>query len=457
MVPPAAFKLPLTREQMRSAVAKGHGRAILHVAEHGTEGMEDLILHACTHSVVYDAQCEDERSPWLMRIHDAASGIPNLVPSVCDALRRPLTDERFWDMSQLCRLAGLLARRGHQEAHQALYDAFQKSSDSMDLFGVDEIIDLDGADGLIHLAEEMGRWLRAQPDLVLDDGLLDYYDSCHNDGAAIRILESVALRNPNVSEYLRHICEEGDAAAAGGWKDLSNVRIDEQLVSDRHNRVTSMSADEVIATIRESDPESVRFGYTQWGRYATDDELAVVAAKMIQEEHPGRLCKYLRVFQSIGLPHFDERMQQFARHSDDSVRRAACCILARCKHPLVRAIALEMLAEGQTSEGQLCLFRLNYEPGDYRLFERILTVGDGDRFHWLLGDMIEVFSNNEVHESYSCMLFTYEHSPCGTCRQKAVEILSNVGMLPEWVREECRHDAVEGIRDIADGRTPRED
>jgi hypothetical protein len=44
----------------------GLGRAILHLKEHGATQYRDIILHACLHSSLYDAQVEDNRVPYLL-------------------------------------------------------------------------------------------------------------------------------------------------------------------------------------------------------------------------------------------------------------------------------------------------------------------------------------------------------------------------------------------------------
>ena len=60
----------LTRRQFARALRQGRGAAFLHVKEYGDKdkGIKEEILNACLNNLVYDRQCETERSAWLATI-----------------------------------------------------------------------------------------------------------------------------------------------------------------------------------------------------------------------------------------------------------------------------------------------------------------------------------------------------------------------------------------------------
>ncbi len=71
---------PLTRDEARAALRMGHGRVVLHLCEFGAEWLQDDLLGACLHSLVYDAQCEGTRGEWLTQIIHSPSSLTDCTP-----------------------------------------------------------------------------------------------------------------------------------------------------------------------------------------------------------------------------------------------------------------------------------------------------------------------------------------------------------------------------------------
>jgi len=448
-LPPPPFALPLSREELASALQKGHGRALLHARQHDLSPFTDVVIDACIHHRAYDPQCEGDRAQWMMRIVDAAE----LHGPVCEAVVRALAldegERTFWDAIHVCAMARLLAERGHESARRALYGAFRKSDSSLDLIGGEDLVRLDGADGLIFVADRMGQWLEADPALSLDDEPLRWYDEVHGDGAAIRLLERMAGTNPHIERYLRRI---GDGATPdakrGGWIRPANVPLSPDAMSPRYKRVRSMSADEVILDIHSSGPGDHCYRLMTWGMHASAADLEQVAAAMFRETDPVRLQKFLRAFRRRAMPTFDDRLLQRADHPDPEVRTQAITALAQNQQPGVRRLAMERLARGQIADRELILMKHNYRDGDHLLIGRALSIPDHQgALHSLVYDLVEVISANVSAEAADLLLFVYEHSPCGNCRTKAVKALLGVDALPAWVRNECGWDVEDGVRD----------
>jgi hypothetical protein len=446
------YSLPLTRDEFAAALRKGHGRALQQVARCGALGFDDLIVNACLHDKRFDPQCESDRTSWMIEIMDAA----DLGAVVCRKLVESLSAgvESFWDTNRLCGFAAVLARRGQGAARSALYGAFRKNDDSADLIAAEEIIELDGADGLLFVSERIGQWMLADAEVVVGDAPLLWYNERNGEGAAERVLASAAMNNDRIAEYLSRV----RAGRGRSFDSADRGRRDRYIKPDilrfgrrresRANKMYAMSPDEVIRFIEAGAPGFGKYALSGWGRRASEDALRQVADRMFRETNPNRLARFLGIFQSRPLPEFDSRLLRFTDHTDHDVRWVTMFVLAHHQHPDVRALALDRVRAGRHTEHELSLFRKNFEPGDWSLIRKYLRwPADENYVHRIVGDLLGVFEPSRGDESREPLLLVYEHSPCTNCRSQAVTALLDAKQAPGWLLEECRDDTDQRIRD----------
>ncbi len=429
------FRLPLDREQFRVALQKGLGRAPMHVAQFRAGGMGDLIVEACTTGVAYDAQCEDSRVPWLIGMIDAA-GIENVVvPTILKVVRDDFATKTYWDKNQLCRLAFVFALRGHAEARDVLYAALSTNEDCANINAAEQIIQIDGADGLLHVAEKVGEWIRDNPKIWCGPHLVEIYDDLHGKGSAERILRPAAAHHRGIAAFI----EEVDAQNAYEREpaDSGSIRY--------------WTAEDIVREIQITDPSENRnrFRYRRWGSKAVDDGLRTVFEALCVESDSARQRYFLHVFQECGFPELNSQSLNFADSDDSEIRWIAYQVLAKHKHPKIRSLALDRIKDGKIRERELELFIKNYEVGDWRLIQGALQfTGDADETHALLQDLMDIYEENRLPEAFEQMLLVYEHSPCSDCRSRAVRVLASIGSIPDWVRDECQHDSDESTREF---------
>lgn len=100
----------------------------------------------------------------------------------------------------------------------------------------------------------------------------------------------------------------------------------------------------------------------------------------------------------------------------------------------------------------------NYEAGDHRLLEPLLTsfVADADQTHWFCMDLLRIFETNRSDDAKASMLFVYERTPCASCRQDSVKVMHVLGVLPASVADECRYDSEEETRALVGASTNTE-
>jgi len=163
----------LTPDQFRDALEKGLGRAVLHIREHGAEGLREHLLHACLHNVAHDTQLEGDRSGWLLSMIDLTGEEAFYHERIFEKIE-VIDEAQEADRKQLLCFAREFAKCGHEKFRQIIYKIFD-SQKYDDYDGDKEIVELDGVKGLLHVADTNGLRLRIDPDCYWGNGYLLNY------------------------------------------------------------------------------------------------------------------------------------------------------------------------------------------------------------------------------------------------------------------------------------------
>ena len=422
--PPPTF--PLTRDQFAEALAKGLGRAHLHLQRHGGAGLEDLVLDACLHERAYDPQCEEDRGHWLAALTSAAGLEGAILPALVESLRG-LGDVGEWDRFHRCSVAAQFAARSHNAAREALYAAFRESIERDDPVGASDIIALDGAEGLIAVADALGQRLRTNPELEVGEWRLAWFDKKAGPGNGRAILERAASGNPAIRRYLEHV----------------------ELATREERPPRPMpSLAEIVAAIDDPCTSFRSHKLRRWSRRASENDLEVIANRLRAGSEPTALQKCLMCFERRPYAPLLSRFLELAGHANVDVRRAAVAALSQITHGEVRALALRRVEAVRITDGELRLFATNYSPGDELRFLRPMVVlpPAADDRHRVGLDILSVFEQNPAAVARPCMLWLYTLTPCSMCRNDAVRILLAQGRAPAWLIEEAQFDVDNGTR-----------
>lgn len=410
-----------------------------HARTCGLAGLESIVVDARLHDYAYDPQIEDRRADWLVSMIFAANAQDRIVPELLAHLKDSC--EIHWDLVQRSRIALELSRRGIAPARQLTYALLLKSSNNNDVTGDEEVIALDGAKGLVHVAEFLGNLLDQNPDFWTHDNAIFSFDEIHGAGAARPVLDAAAIHSVAIARFLKHI---DDRAAKNAAAKAQTVN--EPSNKPRSNWLSQQSAQATISEIRR--PE-VRFGrrmFTEWGRSVSPEELVPVFDAMLLETDIERLNRYLLVFERVALPAFNPALLQYSDHADSSVRQKANLALSNYSHPDVRALALARIAQGRFTDDEIELLNNNFLLEDIALIEQHVKAPEHSfDAHRFLFSLITLFREHTVPESRNLMLFTYNRTPCSDCRRYAIEILLKTQQVPDWLIAECRDDSAKYI------------
>lgn len=434
--------------QFGEAIQKGLGRAFIQVRDSGAEGLEEYILNACLHNLAYDAQCEGSRAEWLLALADL-TGEPEFYKERILAALPDVTEEKeFWDADQLVELAAILARRGSDRARQAIYDKFDLQEEYAFWLGTQEIIEIDGIEGLLHIADIIGAKLLQNPDSWEDNYLVLEASELYGKEAVVAALSERAEISANVRAYL-------DAVTKYEKDDEDSAASKSEDKSARKTRSSRPTLKYIISKIEAAGDLSLSGGV--WGRRASDEDLEYLFDRLLAETRREQLLRYLWIFRLREFPALDDRLFDLAASHDEEIQDAAIVALAHSKDASIRNLANRLLRERPTSihQSALRLYTKNYEPEDYQLIESVLTLSeDVDLIHAIAYDLIRFVNAQDDPQLANFLLWAYERTPCAICRKYAVEDLLKRKQAPEILLQECLWDCSEEIRDLAKSALP---
>jgi hypothetical protein len=430
----------LDTSEFKRVLDIGLGRTILFLDTNDSGPHRDAILYACLHNTSYDRQCEGSRSEYILDVIAHTNDFAFYRNEILDALGKLSDEVDDYDAEQLYELAVELARRSDKQARQVLYDKFDANPALADFAGAHSIIQLDGLDSFSIAAERLGKYISVSGSefqvgdrmFTPDDSLL--YTLEHRIGAeeTARALPQLRARNPHVETFLTAIDTPRQVT-----KQPRAVR-DPAMIS--------------YAEIKQAIRTSTRLPVLpwRWAEYASPTDLVQAATDLEVETDPEKLRKYLRIFSKVTFPLDHQILFPLAQNEDEFLAVAAINALQNIAHPSVREFALTMIERSYHSGRMVGLLSRNYQEGDWQFIQSITASQlDKDDYHALGYSVRDVFELHPSQDSTTAFLNVYHRGPCSLCRERFVECLRALEAVPQWLLEECQHDANLDLRQLA--------
>ena len=429
--------MTLSKAEFVDALKKGKGRALQHLRVHGDAGLEDALLNASIHCLAYDPQSEGDRGGWMMEMLSFCRDPETYYRAVLAHF--PESDDGH-DIAQMAAMLVILAQRGYPGARDLLYAKLDRQylggSDTAGQhivhFDGQDIVDLDGIDGFLHVAEVIGRRMQSDADFRADDYLLTAAGEKHGADNVAAALQRAAKTNSNVSAYV-------DAIMAQSGSLIPKAKANAAPTRERISLAAFLDA----PLDAKSKRRSMRW---QFARQATADELTSLLQLIAEETDSTRLHHYLGVFNKVDMPELSPPILELARSDDGETRDLAISALARLTDDRVRSLAVELLDQGVLKAIEL--FAKNYVDGDFDRIAAKLGAPDDDRqIHDIGLDLLGVCRDHPVPASAECLIWIYEHTPCAFCRNSAVDDLLAIDRLPAALALECQQDCYSDTRE----------
>lgn len=370
----------------------------------------------------------------------------------------PAGDYDYWHLSQRGTVLAALSVRGVPGAREAIDRLFieSRSKHPNEILGALDIIEVDGEQGLIQVCAVLGDEAYKNSSDTVSDWLLKNFDEGRGQGASLSALQAVRDHNPGVDRFLSAIEAEKETARAR--KDrlkLAETPSSDSVYASVPRNDRGLSAERVIEWIQNAPqiegpyPSSVegRGWLRGWGIKASEDSINQVIDALEATTSPIEQRRYLSVFSMRSMPRVSDRIVQLAEANDERVRSRAYAAFKNVSDLRIRDAAMRSLRGDFVKSGSLELFQSSYVRGDHEMIEDALVVpGDKDELHSVVFDVADICAKAKLTECLSLMLFVYEYSPCGNCRGKVVDTMVELDVIPRWVAEECRFDAMCDIR-----------
>ncbi len=449
LLPPApAYTLPLSRRAFRKALICGQGRAVLHVLQFGSEGVEDLILEALQFPPAYDSQC-DPRHDYLWRLIQCAK--MEMTTRLCIQFHIRHTKVN-WARHQMFEILALMHQSGDSQAlpilaRAALHDIGDSTGN-----GISWWIRFDAEKAVPALMDFYGEEL-------LEDAEAEIpwiINSCSEDEKKSKVMEIAK----------RHITE---SAAARKYYETTEMEV-RGAIEASEDKASQPDADALIQMARAS---SNCYLFPRWIEALDAAGLNKIQAALEKElDASVREC-LMQVFSAARAPSMDAIWLRWAR-SRESLGFRTRGAMSHFDHPSITRLGCRLLKSKDSapsaspsspcaSEGVQLLGERIPARAHKLILQRLRGLGVGRESRTLHCSQARhlykthnwssaLASKTERKFSPSLnvsMFWVWQEAPCKECRQKAFENLAATGALPPEILAEAIHDACESTRGLA--------
>jgi hypothetical protein len=192
------------KRQFLNSLKRGTGEAYLIVKANPKIDFSNQIIKGVLNIYAYDGQCETDRAKYIFDIISISKQKDKIRKAVLQGLPKEQNDT--WNLTHLFALAKLFAHQNDKEAKQAIYDRFLNNPiEGSDWVGAYKILELDGLNGLLYVAEKFGKHIEQNPDDLQDDWIIKRFQKENKKINVTEELKKKAKTNTFINIYLDNI------------------------------------------------------------------------------------------------------------------------------------------------------------------------------------------------------------------------------------------------------------
>lgn len=388
----------------------------------------NYIIKGALNIYAYDGQSEGNRAKYIFDIISISKQKDKIRKAILQGLA--IEQEHTWNLTHLFALAKLFAEEDDIEVKQAMYDRFLNPSiEYSDWVGAYEILELDGLNGLLYVAEKFGKYIEENPDDVQDDWIIKHFQEENKKIKVSEELKQKAKTNKFIRIYLDNIKRTKSNQAKHKTKPTKYQNIlDEVLHSKPH-----------FSFFRKKN--------------LTNDEVNQIAIRLIDENDKSNIERLLGIFDFYKFPFDSKLILDFAKQKPTRKNRIVEFAMYGLKHlnsKDIRNFALDKIQTAKNPIDYLEILVSNYQSGDFKILSEIANkTKNEDKIEQLAGIYSDIYKTNKTKECKEPLEILYNKMNCAIHRIGIVEILIENNVLSDKIRQEIRFDCALETRKLA--------
>lgn len=414
------------------SLKRGTGEAYLIAKENPTIDFSTYVIKGALRNYAYDGQSEPSRAQYIFDLYSLSDKKDKIRNAIIKGLATEQEDT--WSLTHLFDLAKLFAQQGDQEMRQAIYDRFcDNPIEGSDWVGFSEILELDGLQGLLFIAEKFGKFIEQNPDDWQDDWIIRYFQEKNPDLDVNKVLENLAKENGHIHIYLENVkrtkaSQEEHKPKPTKFKDI----IDEVLNSNPY-----------LSFRRRHD--------------LTESEIKTIAQRLVKEKDKKLKEKLLFVFMYYKFPLDSDFILNLAQKKTDyktRINEFAVSALKFLKSDKIRQFGLDKLDCSKKPYQFVEILTSNYQTGDYKVLTDIVQKSKNEHIiENLARSYVDIFKANKTKECKEPLEALYNKMNCGIHRNDIVRLLIENNVISDKMKNEIKFDSDLETRDkIKNGR-----
>lgn len=285
------------KQQFRSAIKRGTGEAHILLKENPTVDFSSEIIRAALFNFAYDQQSEGGRDFYIAELIELSSQKDEILPVIYKALSNEITDD--WSIEQLFDIAAIFAKKGDERAKKVIRENYYiHAMNDSDWAGRDAVIEAEGIEGLLFVAETTGKMLAKYDDKWEDSFLVDDFQKENPSIDVYGKLRKAAENNFHIEKYVKMIEKHKFTV----YKPIKR-KFGYEYVKDRFdNTKLGIIGPRICENLSRKD-------------------LKKLADEFLKEKNKSRQVKYLGIFRYVKFPYDYEPLLNMAKAKTNKKNR----------------------------------------------------------------------------------------------------------------------------------------
>jgi len=408
------------KKRFFDSLKRGTGEAFLIAKENPTIDFSNYVVKGALKNYAFDGQSESSRAQYIFDLYSLSDKKDRIRKAILKGLANEQEDT--WSLTHLFDLAKLFAQQGDQEMKNAIYDRFcNKPIEGSDWVGYSEILELDGLQGLIYIAEKFGKFIEQNPDDWQDDWILRYFQEENPDLEVTKVLDNLAKENKHIRIYLDNIKRTKENQEKHKTKPIIYKDIIDEVLNSKS----------YLSFKRRHD--------------LTESEIKIIAQRLVKEKDKKAQEKLLFVFTYYKFPLDSDFILNLAQKKPDyksRINEFAISSLKFLESDKIRQFALDKIDKSKKKYQFVEILTSNYRTADYKILMDIVQKSKSEHIiENLARSYVDIFEANKTKECREPLEALYNKMNCGIHRNDIVRLLLENNVISDKIKNEINFDS----------------